>query len=42
MKYLSLIFLIAFLAACSHTQEAKVTALEAQMNSLLEEKAANM
>ena len=40
MRSISILLLIAFLAACSHTQEAKVTALETQMNSLLEEKAA--
>ena len=40
MRYLSILFLIVFLAACSHTQDTKMTALETQMNSLLEEKAA--
>jgi hypothetical protein len=40
MRSVSIILLIVFLAACSYTQEAKVTALETQMNSLLDEKAA--
>jgi hypothetical protein len=40
MRSVSILLLIVSLAACSHTQEAKVTALETQMNSLLEEKAA--
>lgn len=38
MKYISLILLMTFLIACSHTQEASVTALETQTTSLIEEK----
>ena len=38
MKYISLFLLMTSLIACSHTQEASVTALETQTNSLIEEK----
>ena len=40
MRYFSLTIIVAFLVACGHVQEGRVTALESKMNALLEEKSA--